>query len=58
MTAPANRDALVRHALRLEQLSVAWMVVEGGASIATGLVAHSVALIGFGADSGLSRSRT
>ena len=53
MTAPANRDALVRHALRLEQLSIGWGLVEGGASLATGLLAHSVALIGFGFDSAL-----
>ena len=53
MTAQPSRDALVRRALRLEQVSVAWMVVEGGASIAAGLLAHSVALIGFGFDSAL-----
>lgn len=50
---PATRDALVRHALLLERLSIGWMVVEGGASIAAGLFAHSVALMGFGLDSGL-----
>jgi cation diffusion facilitator family transporter len=50
MTA-ADREVMVRKALRLEQLSIAWMVVEGGASIVAGIVAHSVALIGFGFDS-------
>jgi divalent metal cation (Fe/Co/Zn/Cd) transporter len=49
----AARDGLVRGALRLEQLSIGWMLVEGGAAIATGLLAHSVALLGFGLDSGL-----
>lgn len=53
MTAPSNREALVRRALILEQLSIGWMLVEGGAAVATGLLAHSVALIGFGFDSGL-----
>lgn len=53
MTAQASRTALVRRALRLEQLSVVWMLFEGGASIAAGLLAHSVALIGFGFDSAL-----
>jgi divalent metal cation (Fe/Co/Zn/Cd) transporter len=53
MTVPANRETLVRRALMLEQLSIAWMLIEGGAAIATGLLAHSVALIGFGFDSGL-----
>lgn len=52
MTATA-REELVRKALRLEQLSIAWMVVEGAASIVSGIVAHSVALIGFGFDSAL-----
>lgn len=48
-----SRGALVRQALLLERISIAWMVAEGGAAIATGLLAHSVALIGFGFDSGL-----
>lgn len=51
MTTPEAREPLVRRALRLEQLSVAWMVVEGGTSITAGLLAQSVALIGFGLDS-------
>ena len=53
MTPTRNREMLVRSALRLEQLSIAWMLVEGVAAITTGLLAHSVALIGFGFDSGL-----
>ncbi len=44
---------MVRGALLLEQISIAWMLIEGGAAIATGLLAHSVALLGFGLDSGL-----
>ena len=53
MTAQASlpRPVLVQRALRLEQLSIAWMVVEGAASLVAGLSAHSVALIGFGFDS-------
>lgn len=48
-----ERQALVLRALRLEQLSIAWMIVEGAASLAAGLTAQSVALIGFGFDSAL-----
>lgn len=44
---------MVRGALLLEKLSIGWMLIEGGAAIATGLLAHSVALLGFGLDSGL-----
>jgi divalent metal cation (Fe/Co/Zn/Cd) transporter len=52
-TAQGDRQALVRHALFLEQLSTGWMLIEGGVAIATGLLAHSVALIAFGFDSAL-----
>jgi len=37
----------------LSWLSVGWMAVEGGVAIAAGLVASSVALIGFGLDSAI-----
>lgn len=53
MIATENREALVRRALMLEQLSIAWMVLEGGVAIVAGLRAHSDALMGFGFDSGL-----
>jgi divalent metal cation (Fe/Co/Zn/Cd) transporter len=49
----SGREALVRRALRLEQLSIGWMLIEGAVSIAAGLLARSVALIGFGLDSAL-----
>jgi divalent metal cation (Fe/Co/Zn/Cd) transporter len=45
-----HADAL-RLALRLEGLTVAWMVVEAGASLAAGLVAGSTLLLAFGIDS-------
>jgi divalent metal cation (Fe/Co/Zn/Cd) transporter len=37
----------------LSWLSLAWMAVEGGVAIAAGLVAGSIALIGFGLDSAI-----
>jgi divalent metal cation (Fe/Co/Zn/Cd) transporter len=42
---------LARRAKWLSWLSVAWMTVEGGVAIAAGIVASSIALIGFGLDS-------
>jgi cation diffusion facilitator family transporter len=44
---------LHRRALRLEWFTVGWNVVEASVAIAAGLIAGSVALIGFGADSGV-----
>ena len=46
-----DRPALLRRGLRLEYLSIGWNLVEGSVAIAAGLVAGSVALIGFGVDS-------
>lgn len=46
-----DRSAILRRGLRLEYLSVGWNLVEGGIAIGAGLVAASVALIGFGVDS-------
>lgn len=41
----------IRAALRLETLTIGWMVVEASASIGAGVVAGSVLLLAFGADS-------
>lgn len=54
ITAPEqtlDRARLIRRARRLSQLSLAWHVLEAAIAIAAGLLAGSVALIGFGADS-------
>ena len=42
---------LVRRARRLAQLGLAWHAVEAAVAIGAGVVAGSVALVGFGADS-------
>lgn len=42
-----------RRAMRLEQFTIAYNVVEGIIAVAAGLVAGSVALVGFGFDSGI-----
>jgi divalent metal cation (Fe/Co/Zn/Cd) transporter len=48
---PAERAVLVRHAFRLEWLSIAWMIIEGAVAIGSGIIAHSLLLVAFGADS-------
>jgi divalent metal cation (Fe/Co/Zn/Cd) transporter len=48
-----SSSRLQRRAFRLEYLSVAWMVVEGAVAITAGVVAHSIALMGFGLDSAI-----
>ncbi|MCW3099850.1 MAG: Co/Zn/Cd cation transporter-like protein [Chthonomonadaceae bacterium] len=47
----ATRADQMRTALRLERLTLAWMVVEASASIGAGVMAHSVLLLAFGVDS-------
>jgi divalent metal cation (Fe/Co/Zn/Cd) transporter len=50
---PDRRQALHRRALWLEYFTVGWNIVEGVVAIGAGIVAGSVALIGFGADSAI-----
>jgi divalent metal cation (Fe/Co/Zn/Cd) transporter len=49
----AARPALIRRGLRLNYLTITYNTVEAIVSIAAGLVAGSVALVGFGVDSGI-----
>lgn len=46
-----SRAALLRHALRLEWLTIGWNLVEGIVSIAAAVASGSVALLAFGLDS-------
>lgn len=46
-----RRAEAVSRALRLEVITIAWMVVEAGGAIGAGLVARSTLLIAFGVDS-------
>jgi hypothetical protein len=53
-TMPASRERygrLARRARLLSWLSLAWMTVEGAVAITAGVVASSIALVGFGLDS-------
>ncbi|MGB8931335.1 MAG: cation transporter [Anaeromyxobacteraceae bacterium] len=46
-----ERELAVRHALRLEYLTIGWNVIEGLVAVTAALAAGSVALLGFGIDS-------
>jgi len=46
-----QRGDLVAHALRLEALTIAWNVLEAFIAISAGVLAGSIALVGFGLDS-------
>jgi divalent metal cation (Fe/Co/Zn/Cd) transporter len=50
-TQPAERTRLVRQALGLEWITVAWMVVEAAVAIGSGAAAGSITLLAFGIDS-------
>jgi divalent metal cation (Fe/Co/Zn/Cd) transporter len=52
-TSLARREQLHRRGIRLEWFTVSWNVLEAAVAIAAGLAAGSVALIGFGVDSGI-----
>ncbi|WKB36981.1 cation transporter [Terrilactibacillus sp. S3-3] len=41
----------VKKGIKIEIISVIWMIIEAGVAIGAGVTAHSVALIAFGADS-------
>jgi divalent metal cation (Fe/Co/Zn/Cd) transporter len=47
----ASRQDLIGQAFRLEYASVAWMVIEAGVAISSGVGAASVSLLAFGIDS-------
>ncbi len=46
-----SRRQLLRRGLRLEYLTVGWNIVEGVVAVGAGMLAGSIALIGFGVDS-------
>jgi divalent metal cation (Fe/Co/Zn/Cd) transporter len=46
-----GRTALIRGAVRLQWFTIFWMVLEGAVAVWSGVAAHSLSLIAFGADS-------
>jgi len=51
--APARKEELHRRALRLAYFIIAWDAMEGIVAVTAGVLANSIALIGFGLDSGI-----
>ena len=51
MAAEPSRSDLVSEALHLEWLTAMWMLIEAAVAIGSGVAAHSLSLIAFGADS-------
>ncbi len=49
--AAGERRELIAKALRLEWITLGWMVIEAAVAIGSGIMAHSLTLIAFGADS-------
>jgi cation diffusion facilitator family transporter len=52
-TTLTRREALHRRGIRLEWFTISWNVVEAVVAIGVGIAVGSVALVGFGADSGI-----
>jgi len=48
---PSGRSHLVAYAIRLEYFTVSWNVLEALVALASGIIAGSIALVGFGLDS-------
>ncbi|MCL6634102.1 MAG: cation transporter [Alicyclobacillus herbarius] len=46
-----SHAASVKKGVTIEALSILWMIIEAGVAIGAGLLAHSLALVAFGADS-------
>jgi divalent metal cation (Fe/Co/Zn/Cd) transporter len=48
-----HRDLQIRRAFVLEWITIAWMIVEAVVALVSGVRAHSVSLVAFGADSAI-----
>jgi divalent metal cation (Fe/Co/Zn/Cd) transporter len=49
----SGKESLHRRGVRLEVFTVAWNVVEAVVAVGVGIAVGSVALVGFGVDSGI-----
>ena len=50
---PATHATLVRRVKLISWLSLAWMTAEGAIGVTAGILANSIALIGYGLDSSI-----
>jgi divalent metal cation (Fe/Co/Zn/Cd) transporter len=55
-TLTTTRGQHIQRGIRLEYLTIAWNVIEGVVAIASGAIAGSIALVGFGIDSFIETS--
>jgi divalent metal cation (Fe/Co/Zn/Cd) transporter len=55
-TGTIPRESHLRRGIRLELLTIGWNLVEGVVAVASGAIAGSIALIGFGVDSFIETS--
>lgn len=53
VTSVLERERYLGRGIRLEYLTVGWNVLEGLAAVLSGMIAGSVALVGFGIDSAI-----
>lgn len=53
MSTASERNPLLRRGLVVESALISWNIIEGVVAVAAGLLASSVALVGFGIDSGI-----
>ena len=53
MIIPQERKGWIQRGLLLEWFTIGWMIVEGTVALASGVRAHSITLVAFGADSGI-----
>jgi divalent metal cation (Fe/Co/Zn/Cd) transporter len=51
LLASGERRALIAKALRLEWITLGWMLIEAAVALGSGIIAHSLTLIAFGVDS-------
>ncbi len=53
---PASQSDLLRAAVRLQIVTIIWMIIEGAVAIGAGIVAGSLLLVAFGIDSAIELS--
>lgn len=47
----SSHEAYVKKGVNIEIVSIIWMVIEAAVAMGSGIIAHSLSLVAFGADS-------